>query len=154
MTNQFSDDTWHGWTVFLDELILTSPDGSYDVDLSRCHTSAAVLDWIAQIANKSWARENPPVLAGLVNALNDLVHPQANLCSHEREQGPIDPAKVIGLNFFRAVVKQEEKNEDNSEHDSATPGGLVTISVEDMRALDERAKELYRQYLDEQPLPQ
>lgn len=51
----------------------------YEVDLDRCRTSAEVLDWICQIAGKTWADD--ATIAGLVRALNDLLTPQAHLCS-------------------------------------------------------------------------
>jgi hypothetical protein len=51
----------------------------YWVDLERCCSSAQVLDWLAQVAGKSWATDE--VLAGLVRALNDVLYLQANVCS-------------------------------------------------------------------------
>jgi hypothetical protein len=68
----------------------------YEVDLDRCTSSAEMLDWIIQIAEKEWASSehggddpahNPDgwtddaILAGLVRALDDVLHPQAYLCS-------------------------------------------------------------------------
>jgi hypothetical protein len=68
----------------------------YEVDLDTCTTSAEVLDWILQIAGKAWASpehggldptHNPDgwtedqIIAGLVRALDDVLHPQAHLCS-------------------------------------------------------------------------
>jgi hypothetical protein len=50
----------------------------YWVDLERCLSSAQVLDWIAQVAGKSWATDE--VLAGLVRALNDVLYLQGHLC--------------------------------------------------------------------------
>ncbi|WP_345390935.1 hypothetical protein [Haloechinothrix salitolerans] len=58
---------------------LTLGHDDYYVDLERCTTSAEVLDWIAQVAEKPWA--NDEVLAGLVRALNDVLAPQEHLCS-------------------------------------------------------------------------
>ena len=52
---------------------------SYSVDLERCTTSAQMLDWIMQIAGKTWA--NDVCLAGLVRALDDVLAPQGTLCS-------------------------------------------------------------------------
>jgi hypothetical protein len=48
-------------------------------DVERFTSSAAVLDAIMQVAGKSWADDAR--LAGLVHALDDILHPQANLCS-------------------------------------------------------------------------
>jgi len=51
----------------------------YEIDLECCQTSAAVLDWIMQVANKAWATDS--VIADLVRALNRIIEPQAKLCS-------------------------------------------------------------------------
>ena len=42
-------------------------------------SSAQVLDWIFQMAGKSWVASQD--LGDLVHALEDLIDPQANLCS-------------------------------------------------------------------------
>ena len=55
------------------------PEPRYWVDLKDCTSSAGVLDVICQIAGKQWATDD--VLAGLVRALDDILEPQANLCS-------------------------------------------------------------------------
>lgn len=48
------------------------PKGSqYEIDLKRCQTSAQKCDWLAQIAEKSWATRE--VLGGLVQALDAVV---------------------------------------------------------------------------------
>lgn len=68
---------WGGWT--LDEKRLVLEYDQYEVDLERSLTGAQVCDWIFQVAHKNWA--TPEVTAGLVRALDDLLQPQANLCS-------------------------------------------------------------------------
>lgn len=65
----------------------------YEVDLDTCTTSAAVLDWIMQIAGKTWA--DAELLGDLVAAFNDLLHPQSTLCGFGEEHGPIKPAEVL-----------------------------------------------------------
>lgn len=52
----------------------------YGVDLDRCLTSAEVLDWICQVAGKLYT-DSDAVIAGLVRALDDILEPQATLCS-------------------------------------------------------------------------
>lgn len=69
---------WGPWSLDTETNVLDGPSGYY-VDLDRCQTSAQVLDWIMQIAGKTWGAE-PETLAGLVHALNDILRPQANLC--------------------------------------------------------------------------
>ena len=44
---------------------------TYEIDLERCITSAQKCDWLAQIAEKSWADRD--VLGGLVKALDAIV---------------------------------------------------------------------------------
>jgi hypothetical protein len=74
---------WGGWTLNpeLRILELLSPHGNYvyEIDLDTCTTSAEVLDWLCQVAGKVWADD--AVLAGLVRAIDDVLHPQAHLCS-------------------------------------------------------------------------
>lgn len=51
----------------------------YEIDLERCRTAAQVLDWIMQVAGKAWVTDK--CLAGLVHALDELLHPQETMCS-------------------------------------------------------------------------
>jgi hypothetical protein len=51
----------------------------YEVDLDRCTTSAQVLDWIAQVAKKTWATRK--IIADLVLMLDRCLDLQANICS-------------------------------------------------------------------------
>jgi hypothetical protein len=85
--------TWGPWHLDKRTWVLwISPPGyhgeRYEVDLDMCLTSAQVLDWICQVARKkgsAWGGNDPAVhnaiVAGLVEALNDVLQPQANLCS-------------------------------------------------------------------------
>jgi hypothetical protein len=57
----------------------TSPQGEYPIDVDRMRSSSAVLDLIMRVCKKDWATK--ACLAGLVHALNDVLQPQANLCS-------------------------------------------------------------------------
>ena len=52
--------------------------GHYEIDLERIRDSAALADWIFQIREKAWATSR--VLRDLLNALDDVIDPQANLC--------------------------------------------------------------------------
>ncbi|MGH7256380.1 MAG: S4 domain-containing protein, partial [Nitrospirales bacterium] len=69
------------------------PQQSYQIDLKKCRTSAEVLDWIMQVAGKSFVDDH--ILALLIHELNRLLYPQGNLCSLGTEQGPIDVKKVL-----------------------------------------------------------
>lgn len=77
---------WGPWHLDREERTLWTEAGGYryDIDLDSCRSSAQVLDWICQIADKLWAgtaAENHAITAGLACALIDVLHPQANLCS-------------------------------------------------------------------------
>jgi hypothetical protein len=73
---------WLPWTLDLPTFSLELDD--YQVPLDEMVDSAHVLDWIFQIAQKGWATTE--VLAGLVRAIDDLHHPQANICSNETDR--------------------------------------------------------------------
>lgn len=76
---------WGNWTFIESNLTLEykggkeHPEDQYDVDLEECRTSAEMLDYIMQIASKTWA--NNDMIADLIRALNACLRPQANLCS-------------------------------------------------------------------------
>ncbi len=55
---------------------------TYEVDLLRCLDEHDVLDWIAQVTGKRWA--DAEVLAGLLHALNDLLHIQGKILGSPR----------------------------------------------------------------------
>ena len=76
---------------------------AYEIDLERCRTSAQVLDWIMQVASKIWATD--AVIAGLVRALNDVLDPQATLCSFGQERGPLNVVGLLGHRMRRLHVK-------------------------------------------------
>lgn len=90
--------SWGRWRYNPSNLCLELYDDrdevEYQVDLERCTTSAQTLDWICQVAEKTWADD--AVIAGLVRGLDDLLHPQATLCSFGSEKGPLDVKKLLG----------------------------------------------------------
>lgn len=76
-----STPTWGPWLLNPRTFVLVTFVASYayEVDLEDCTTPADVLDWIAQVAGKTWADD--ATTGGLVRALGDVLDPQANLCS-------------------------------------------------------------------------
>ncbi len=77
---------WGGWKLDSERLVLEYPaypdaagETHYRINLGDCTSSAHVLDEIMQIAGKNWATDE--CLAGFVHAINDILEPQANLCS-------------------------------------------------------------------------
>lgn len=82
---------WADWRF--DRTILTLTGYGYEVDLEQMTTSAGMLDWIFQVAKKGWC--TPDCLYGLIEALQELLDPQATLCSGGGEHGPIHPKSEI-----------------------------------------------------------
>jgi hypothetical protein len=78
--------SWGPWHLDEDLLVLWTEAGGYryEIDLEECLSSAHVLDWICQIAGKTWGGgedAHDRIVGGLVNAFIGVLHPQANLCS-------------------------------------------------------------------------
>jgi hypothetical protein len=77
-----TDDGWGPWRLDLSRFVLDrAPDSSdsFPIDLLSCQDSDEVLDYICQVARQRWADD--VTLAGLIRALNDMLDPQATLCS-------------------------------------------------------------------------
>lgn len=68
-------EDWGPWYYDgkLEMLVCKIPgyESTYEIDLDRCQTSVQKCDWLAQIAEKSWATRD--VLGGLVQALYSSV---------------------------------------------------------------------------------
>jgi len=93
-------------TIFIDSLcvqLYQSAKPVYFIELERCLTSAQVLDWIMQLASKSWI--SPTLLGLTVFALNFTLRPQAHLCSFGCDH-PLAPdsIKAIVANGLREVI--------------------------------------------------
>ncbi|MEU4390158.1 hypothetical protein [Kribbella sp. NPDC023855] len=75
--SKFGD--WGGWRLDLSAATLEHPDSEYWIELGTCTTPAEVLSWIAQASYKRLGNDDR-ALAGLVRALDDILHLQATLC--------------------------------------------------------------------------
>lgn len=80
---------WGPWHLDRAQRALWTEAGGYryEIDLGTCTSSAEVLDWICQINGKLWGDTQAghnAIVAGLVDALTEVLHPQANLCSDGR----------------------------------------------------------------------
>jgi hypothetical protein len=78
----FPKRDWHGWK--LRGCVLSyrayGNGGEYPVDLEHfAQSPARLLDIIFQVQSKTWATRE--CVKGLLNALQDLIHPQSTLCS-------------------------------------------------------------------------
>lgn len=65
----------------------------YEIDLETCTSSAEVLDWIVQVAHKTWVGKED--LADLIAAFDALFQLQAHFCSSGIEQNPNPVALLI-----------------------------------------------------------
>jgi hypothetical protein len=74
-------EAWKGWRLEGEHLVFPAyRSGSvYPIPVLRLGSSAAVLDTVMQVAKKRWADDR--CIAGLVQALDDILRPQATLCS-------------------------------------------------------------------------
>ncbi|MGH3751954.1 MAG: hypothetical protein ACRDRP_04525 [Pseudonocardiaceae bacterium] len=106
---------WGPWQLDLDRFELDRAPGSadsYPIDLLTCTDSAQVLDWICQYAGRSWG--NDAALAGLVRALNDVLHPQATLCSEGK------PTRLSDKQLRARITAAAQSN---TRADQVTPTG-------------------------------
>jgi hypothetical protein len=69
---------WGGWRLDPQAATLEHAQSEYWIELTDCTDPAQVLDWIAQSIYKQ--RIDDAALAGLVRALDDILHLQATLC--------------------------------------------------------------------------
>jgi hypothetical protein len=71
--------------------------GEYEIDLETIRHSAGMLDWVFQISKKSWATR--AVTKDLLNALDSIFHPQANLCSNHCHKVIKNPKAFLKQRF-------------------------------------------------------
>lgn len=72
-------DAWGPWALNLWTGRLEINGGAvYYITLSETRTAADLLDYVFQVTGKPWADD--AVLGGLLRAVDDILHPQANLC--------------------------------------------------------------------------
>jgi hypothetical protein len=70
---------WGEWRLNAKALTLTHSQTNYEISLDEMTDSAQILDWVFQIQAKAWA--TPDTVSSLLDALADLLDPQANYCS-------------------------------------------------------------------------
>jgi hypothetical protein len=90
-----ASDNWGGWEF---DGTYLEYDGYY-IDVRTMTTSAQVLNWLCQIQGKSWATD--AVLAGLLRAVDDLLHPQATLCGMGEHKTIDNP--LLAIERLKAV---------------------------------------------------
>lgn len=72
-------DTWGNWRYDAKRMVLRHVPHNYQIDLLDCSTSSKTLDWIFQMESKMWMTHKDK--GNLLDALDDLIDPQATLCS-------------------------------------------------------------------------
>jgi len=92
-------DCWGPWKYHRDIFTLCyaprDHHWGYEIDLERCSTSAEMLDWIFQVSNKVEWCVNREDIGQLIQALQDLMCPQATLCSFGTNNKTLDVATYL-----------------------------------------------------------
>jgi hypothetical protein len=88
---------WGRWKYRPDKLTLEYEEkpgrATYPVDLEELTDPAKALDMIMQVTNKVWATTAD--VGNLVRAINELLSPQATLCSFGRSKRIRSVRKVL-----------------------------------------------------------
>ena len=72
-------DKCGNWQYDAKVTVLTYLPEDYEIDLEECTTSAETMDRIFQLCKKTWLSAKDS--GDMLQALNDLLDPRANLCS-------------------------------------------------------------------------
>jgi hypothetical protein len=89
----------HGWRWDRERASLRKlrqNDVFYTVPLFDMQTSADMLDWIFQLRQKTWVSDAE--MGAIVFALDELLQPQAHLCTSGKERGPVDVCRILERN--------------------------------------------------------
>jgi hypothetical protein len=76
-TDHRDPTAWGPWRLAPEWLTLEHAEEVYEINLMEARTSAECLDWICQVAGKTWT--DPAAVAGLVVALADVLQLQARV---------------------------------------------------------------------------
>jgi len=85
---------WGNWRFDAERLTLDyKPNGrwQYEIDLERCATGSQLCDWIFQVLGR-WPAQD---MLDMLEALNTLLRPQKNLCSHGQNKRIPDVKKFF-----------------------------------------------------------
>ncbi len=98
MPMTYTANRWGPWALIGTDLTIHANEiNQYWANLLDCTDSAEVLDWICQIDGRYGEGPNgATITAGFVAALNDILEPQANLCSGGK-------AKTLSQDFIRSA---------------------------------------------------
>jgi hypothetical protein len=90
------ESRWGGWHRRGKRALVYRRD-EYEVDLITCTSSAEVLDWVAQVAQKDWATTD--CVGGLCRAFDDIFNLQSTLCGcgHDRRLTKTEIRRMLGM---------------------------------------------------------
>ena len=93
MTGVYNGQKWGNWIFDEAQMCLTYQNGQlqYYVPLRTCTDSPHILDWIAQLAEKTWC--TPDDLGNLVKALDELLRLHS-VCGEGVDRS-FDPVRAI-----------------------------------------------------------
>jgi hypothetical protein len=74
---------WGPWAFDEKHLVVRHDEHHYEVPIGECRESAHALDWIAQVASKTWATDAD--VGSLVRAFDDLLDLQGLFCGAGRD---------------------------------------------------------------------
>ena len=101
MDTQIGRMRWGGWYLDKETVALVYEEMDYDVRLSECNSSAQILDWIIQIAEKTWATND--VIGELVRALDDILGIQGNFCGGGQSRDA--DGEALGRQYIRQAER-------------------------------------------------
>ncbi len=93
-------DRWGNWRFDAKQLDLVFEENGreqYAVDLEDMDSCAKMADWIFQVNMKVWATRED--IGNLIQALDDLLRPQGNLCSGGADK------RINSAEFIRSHMK-------------------------------------------------
>ena len=97
-------DCWGNWELDAERLLLVYRGAGlhkYEIPIREMNSSAEMLDWIFQLNSKTWITRKD--IGDLVEALDDLFRPQANLCSGGQDH------EIDAANFLRELVEHPSR---------------------------------------------
>lgn len=95
---------WGNWVVFLKPYycIEHEPSG-YWIGFNRLNTCAEIMDWLFQLRQKTWFSSQDA--SDFLTLIDDVLHPQATLCSFGQDHGKIDAPKIFKAFFDRGSAQ-------------------------------------------------
>jgi hypothetical protein len=91
---------WGNWSLDTYSRTLDYKDEEYCIRLESMKSSAPVLDWIAQLSNKSWASRED--IGYLVQAIDDIFRLQPSFCGFEIDR-TLDAKKFLDALYPRPI---------------------------------------------------